>query len=382
MKKKFTESLDSRLLKYSLAAGAVLFGVKNADSQVWGTTDGRSISVSNDTLQINFNGHKAFSLEYTFQLGYLNSFLINNQTANAQWIKGTGGAKAIGSNYSIKSTATSRFSNASIRFARSVNGSFTYGSSFKNVDKYLGVRFKISGSYYLGWIKIHVYANGNGIKLISYAYNQTAGQSITTNGTLPVELTTLSANNLGNKVELLWNTATEVNNYGFEIQRSVDSGQESVNGSQSSIDNRQWSKVGFVKGSGNSNSPKNYSFIDDNPPSGTVEYRLKQIDNNGNFKYSQIVTVISLPTKFELWQNYPNPFNPTTTIQYAVPKAEHITLKVYDELGNEVTTLVNENKEAGQYRVSFNGSNFASGIYFYRITAGDFTEVKKLMLLK
>jgi len=203
---------------------------------------------------------------------------------------------------------------------------------------------------------------------------------------LPVELTTFTANNLGNKIDLQWNTATEVNNYGFEVQRACPdlSGPE-VSGQQASSSTtprQDWGKIGFVKGSGNSNSPKNYSFIDDNPPSGTVEYRLKQIDNNGNFKYSQIVTVTSLPTKFELWQNYPNPFNPTTTIQYAIPKAEHVTLKVYDELGKEVSTLVDENKEAGQYRVNFNGSSLASGIYYYRISAGPFNEVKKLMLLK
>ncbi len=137
-----------------------------------------------------------------------------------------------------------------------------------------------------------------------------------------------------------------------------------------------------MKGSGNSNSPKNYSFVDDNPPSGTVEYRLKQIDNDGNFKYSQIVTVTSLPTKLELWQNYPNPFNPTTTIQYAIPKAEHVTLKVYDELGKEVSTLVNENKEAGQYSVTFDGNGLASGIYLYSLRCGNFSQVKKLLLLK
>ena len=202
---------------------------------------------------------------------------------------------------------------------------------------------------------------------------------------LPVELNAFTASVGSGSVELKWGTATEVNDYGFEIQRSAISTQQSANAAADSrnLNAEGWEKIGFVKGSGNSNSPKNYSFIDDNPDlSGTFEYRLKQIDNNGNFKYSQIVTVTSLPTKFELWQNFPNPFNPTTTIQYSIPKAEHVTLKVYDELGKEVTTLVNENKEAGQYRVNFNGSNLASGIYFYRMTAGDFTEVKKLMLLK
>ena len=204
---------------------------------------------------------------------------------------------------------------------------------------------------------------------------------------LPVELTTFTANNFSGKVELQWNTATEVNNYGFEIQRSAVSGQRSDGGQSPFINSHSsFSKIGFVKGAGNSNSPKNYSFIDDNPPSGTVEYRLKQIDNNGGFKYSQILTVSSLPTKFELSQNYPNPFNPTTTIQYALPKAEHVTLKVYDELGQEVSTLVNEQQQAGNYSVQLTLRSFseggASGVYYYRISAGDFTEVKKLMLLK
>ena len=207
--------------------------------------------------------------------------------------------------------------------------------------------------------------NIGNISMPSAGYNSMAAAP---NTVLPVELTTFSANNLGDKVELNWNTATEVNNYGFNVERKTENGE--------------WTNIGFVKGSGNSNSPKNYSFIDGNPLSGKVEYRLKQIDNDGSFKYSSIVTVNSLPIQFNLAQNYPNPFNPTTTIQYAIPKAEHVTLKVYDELGNEVTTLVNENKVAGQYKVSFNGSNLASGIYYYRIAAGDFTEVKKLMLLK
>ena len=187
------------------------------------------------------------------------------------------------------------------------------------------------------------------------------------NSALPVELTTFTAIVSGNEIELNWNTATEVNDYGFEVEKLVS-------------DN--WQDIAFVKGSGTSNSPKSYSFMDDNPLSGKAEYRLKQIDNDGNFKYSQDVTVNSLPAKFELLQNYPNPFNPTTTIQYAIPKAGHVALKVYDEIGREVASLVDEKKEAGQYNVTFNASNFASGIYFYRITAGDFTEVKKLMLLK
>ena len=225
--------------------------------------------------------------------------------------------------------------------------------------------------------------NINGTTNGGYPYLQSAVP-------LPVELTTFTGVNLGNKIELQWNTATEVNNYGFEIQRSKVSSQKSDIGNQSAIANRKWAKIGFVKGRGNSNSPKNYSYIDDNPLSGTVEYRLKQIGNNGNFKYSQIVTVNSLPTKFELYQNYPNPFNPTTAISYQLPAFSHVTLKIYDVLGREVETLVNKNKPAGKYTVEFNGEGLASGVYFYKLTAvtrsgnqtGDFSKVKKLMLLK
>ncbi len=205
---------------------------------------------------------------------------------------------------------------------------------------------------------------------------------------LPVELTTFAAASTGSAtgsptIELQWNTATEVNNYGFEIERKVVSKEYGV-GNNLSLVNRHssFTEIGFVKGSGNSNSPKNYSFIDDNPPSGEIEYRLEQIDNNGNFKYSQIVTVTFLPTNFELWQNYPNPFNPTTTIRYTIPKTAHVTLKIYDEIGREVTTLINGNKEAGQYNVTFNASKLASGVYFYRLRAGSFDGVKKLILLK
>jgi len=188
------------------------------------------------------------------------------------------------------------------------------------------------------------------------------------NSALPVELTTFSAVVNGNTVELSWQTATETNNYGFNIMRRTGT--------------QNWAQIGFVKGSGNSNSPKQYSFVDANPVSGSVEYQLQQIDNDGSIHNSNIVNLVSTASKFLLGQNYPNPFNPTTTIQYSIPKSEHVTLKIYDEIGREVATLVNENQEAGQYNAVFNGAKLASGIYFYRITAGNFSQVKKLLLLK
>ncbi len=205
---------------------------------------------------------------------------------------------------------------------------------------------------------------------------------------LPVELTAFTAQISSNGVILNWATATEVNNYGFEIQRSEDRSQMSDAG-QSSFVNSQSSfvKIGFVNGSGNSNSPKSYSFTDNNLSAGKYSYRLKQIDNDGSFKYSQVVDASFMkPTKFELLQNYPNPFNPSTTIKFGLQSDAKVTLEVYNTIGQKVATLVNEQMSAGYHQVEFNASNLASGIYFYRITANignkDFNQVKKFILMK
>ncbi len=158
---------------------------------------------------------------------------------------------------------------------------------------------------------------------------------------LPVEFTSFTESTNGSEVDLTWKTATEINNYGFEVQRLQDCRITRL---------QNWEKIGFVEGHGNSNSPKQYSFIDSNPGNSKVEYRLKQIDNNGTFKYSKIIDVaLSTPTKFALEQNYPNPFNPSTTIQYDIPKEEHVALKVYNILGQEVETLVDKEQQAGSY---------------------------------
>jgi len=200
------------------------------------------------------------------------------------------------------------------------------------------------------------------------------------NAALPVELTTFTAIVKGSTVELRWNTATEVNNYGFEIERTVHSLQSSV-GSQ--LQNK-WKKIGFVNGSGNSSSPKQYSFIDNPGLAGAYNYRLKQIDNDGKFKYSSIVEINagSIPTRFELAQNYPNPFNPSTTISYSIPTNSFVMLKVLNILGQEVATVVNENMVAGKYTATFNSGNLASGVYLYRIEAGSFHAVKKMLLIR
>ena len=145
----------------------------------------------------------------------------------------------------------------------------------------------------------------------------------------------------------------------------------------------EWNNIGFVEGHGKSISPKSYSFIDKSPVDGSkFKYRLKQIDNNGTYEYSKEIEVEIVPTKFALYQNYPNPFNPTTKIRYQLPKESKVIIKIYDIRGAEVITLLNEEKEAGIYEVIFNARNYSSGVYFYRLQAGNFVETKKMVLMK
>jgi len=149
-------------------------------------------------------------------------------------------------------------------------------------------------------------------------------------------------------------------------------------------DEYDWKAVGFVEGNGNSNSPKRYNFSDsDINQSGTYYYRLKQIDNDGTYEYSDVVTVeVGVPNTFYLSQNYPNPFNPETRIDFTLPEKQLVSLRVYNMLGELVRELVNEEKEAGNYSVMFDGSNLPSGVYIYRLQTSSFAANKKMTLLK
>jgi hypothetical protein len=192
------------------------------------------------------------------------------------------------------------------------------------------------------------------------------------NPLLPVELKSFTARIVDGNTILEWSTATETNNFGFEIQRSYNNGE---NGGG-------WFTAGFVEGQGTTTSIHNYTFTDKGLGK-TVYYRLKQIDYNGAYRYSEVLKVNSVSIKtIALEQNYPNPFNPSTKIRYQVANDGFVNLKVFNSMGEEVVALVNSYQLAGSYEVKFDGSDFAGGVYFYSLSAGSFSEMKKFVLLK
>jgi hypothetical protein len=183
----------------------------------------------------------------------------------------------------------------------------------------------------------------------------------------PVELISFTAQTGDNEVTLNWSTATETNNSGFEIQRMLHEGE--------------YKAIAFIPGYGTTTEKHNYIYIDENLNAGKFKYRLKQIDFDGSFEYSPEVEV-TLLLKFSLEQNFPNPFNPSTVISYELPVGGNVTLKVFDILGKELTTLVNQFKPAGKFKVEFNAKALPGGVYFYRIQAGNFIETRKMVLMK
>lgn len=191
---------------------------------------------------------------------------------------------------------------------------------------------------------------------------------------LPVELSSFTSLINGNDVTLNWQTGSEINNSVFVIERA-----DIVSGNL-----QNWIQAGSVPGNGTVSTLSDYAFTDRGLKSGLYQYRLKQIDYNGNFEYYYLGSNVQIgePVRFELFQNYPNPFNPTTVINYNLKNADYVTLKVYNSSGTEVKTIVDEFKNAGYYSVIFDGKDLASGIYYYKLISKNFISVKKMILLK
>jgi hypothetical protein len=308
---------------------------------------GATMVIGFDTSSISFKANPVTNTDYTFHNfcgGNYSSATITRPFSNRIWI------------------------NIDLPFDHVNNGTVVEGGN--NWTDVVTINFDVKNSHGFAsvfWITNSVFWGIYDDDNITF-WNTGQFRDVT-NIPLPVELTSFKATIKKDKVLLEWLTMTEVDNYGFDIERSVN--------------NSEWEKIGFVKGSGNSNSQKSYSFVDDQLTGGTeFRYRLKQIDTDGSFDYSEILKVEYLPQIFKLYQNYPNPFNPTTKIRYSVPRSSNVTIKVYDILGNEIATLVNGEQEAGTYEVEFDAAILPSGIYFYKLQAGLFVETKKMILLR
>jgi subtilisin family serine protease len=202
-----------------------------------------------------------------------------------------------------------------------------------------------------------------------------------TSPALPVQLASFTLTARDGSIVLSWNTAAEVNNYGFDIERKTIFTALPDSAASASV---AWKKIGFAAGNGTTNAPCAYSFIDRTAAPARYAYRLKQIDRDGRFEYSPVIETVNeeIPLRYALGQNYPNPFNPSTSIQFTVAAKGPVSLTLYDVLGRQVAVLVQATLEPGSYLTEWNASHFSSGVYFYRLKAGSYSAVKKLLVQK
>jgi len=211
----------------------------------------------------------------------------------------------------------------------------------------------------------------NGTSIYGYAIGSDGTTLSVNDNPLPVEMTYFTNTVKDNTVNLQWQTAIEINNSGFQIERSTS-------------DNNNWTTVSFVRGFGNKSNPTSYQFTDKNLQKGIYKYRLKQVDYNSNYEYFNLNSnvTIAAPKNYTISQNFPNPFNPVTNITYNLPVDGKVSIKVYDISGREISTLADGNMTAGYHTVSFDASNLPSGVYFYKISADNFKDTKKMTLIK
>ena len=343
-------------------------GVPTASDDVVIAASSKSLIIDANAICANFTIEAGYSGTITFS-GASTLTVSGDWTNNGAPVLGTGSV-LIGGNFTntnasldvqntdftFNGTSNQTISSASVP----VPGTNTFGTlTIDNpgtVTLLTDVEVKTSFTPTQGTLDL----NGNNLYVNGELYT----------GPLPVELVSFSARISDTEIILNWLTATEVNNYGFEVQRSVKA------------DN--WEVLGFVEGHGNSNSPKKYNFIDSKINAAeTYSYRLKQIDNDGSYEFSKTLEVnFGSPINFELIQNYPNPFNPSTTISFNLPKSGEVILSIYNLIGEEIKTLVEGFREAGTYTVNFNAKGHPSGMYLYRLSTNGFTETKKMLFMK
>lgn len=360
----------------NLTSGRLLIGNNNLTlvGSVVGTIDASNMVVTNGSGE--FRKRYYGSGSFTFPIGDNSgtaeySPLDFNLTSYSALSSAYVGAKVTNSKHTSNTSTTNYLNRYWTLIANGItspqyNATFNYKDADINGTEAGLYGAKHDGSNWTLFSNVNSANNTFQVTGLTSFSDFTAGEQ----SALPVELISFFGEIVNRKIVMNWQTATEVNNYGFEVERN-------------NILHNNWEKIGFVRGHGNSNSLKIYSFTDANPPNGKIKYRLKQIDFDGKYEYSDEIEVfIEGPVTYTLEQNQPNPFNPETIIKYSIPNNEFVTLKVYDMLGKEITNLVNEQKPAGNYSVSFYAKGIASGVYLYKLNAGKFQQTNKMLLLK
>lgn len=259
-----------------------------------------------------------------------------------------------------------------------VGGGFDYKGFIKKAEwndivylsTYIADSLGISG--YTDWdfpFGQSISADGKLIGMTAYTpLGESRALLLRVNEPVPVELISFSAVANNSVINLNWSTATELNNSGFEVQRKVGTSD--------------WNSVGFIVGFGTTTNQNNYSYTDQSPVFGKNIYRLKQIDYDGTFEYSQEVEVELVPSEYILQQNYPNPFNPGTTINFNIPKEDFVNVTIFNSLGEKVAIVMDGIMSAGSHTLTFEANGFASGLYILKMTSGSYSNTIKMNLMK
>ncbi len=323
------------------------------------------------------------SVSGTIGIGNTQTFTFASRTLGSiQWVSGSSLPSSINFEYNSGSdppgTLTGNYGNCYWNITQLNGTNYNYTVTL-NYDPALTGTITAENNIRLGKTEGSIWIHYAG-STVNTTNKTVACSGLTTfsffalsDNTSPLPVTISYFNSIVNnrKVKLMWGTTSEINNKGFDIERSI-------------VSSNNWQKVGFVNGYGNSYEPKDYSYTDEKLSAGKFNYRLKQTDYNGNFEYYDLHNEVSIetPQKFDLYQNYPNPSNPVSRIDYQIPSAGKVELKIYDLTGREVAFLVNSEQDAGYYTIIFDGSNYASGIYIYRLTANGFSKTMKLVVVK
>ena len=394
-----TSGTTDQFRKVSSGAGSIFFASGDNGLAAVSTDNGATWALKNSGTTLRLSGAFAYDANKLWAAGE-NGLIRYSSDGGNNWATQVSGI-------TTAELHDIQFVNESVGFAGGSNSNFifTNDGGLTWAPRNSGLFSDVNGIYFqdanIGWgvsiVGTIYFTTDGGSSWTSqpcgsaftlreaYFLHQGKGWTVGDNGTiamytnaaLPVELNSFTSSVTGNNVGLVWSTATETNNSGFEIERKVLSGQ-------SSISNSEFQFIGFLEGKGTTTNATNYSFADRGLDPGVYNYRIKQIDFDGSFKYYELNSEVTIesPMDFSLNQNYPNPFNPTTVIKFSIPDKGNVTMKVYDIIGNEVAALVNENKDAGVFEVSFNGEGLSSGIYLYQLRAANFVETRKMTLIK